>query len=95
MRRSHKLVLVLGGAAALLTSGIGSIATTHASSSSSEIDALRARRAVLVAELAAMQPGLNVSKGALNSAEGAFATQQQKVLSEQACASSAPRDEPR
>ena len=31
-----------------------------------------------------MQPSLNVSRGALNSAEGAFGTQQQKVLSEQA-----------
>ena len=31
-----------------------------------------------------MQPSLNVSKGALNSAELAYSTQQQKVLSEQA-----------
>ena len=83
MRRSQKLVLMLGGASALLITGIGSVPDTHASGSPSEIAALQAQRAALVAELAALQPGLNVAGGQLNSAESAYGTQQQKVLAEQ------------
>ena len=84
MRRSHKLVLVLGGAAALLATGIGSIPTSHASGSSDEIASLRAQRAVLVAELAAMQPSLNVARGFVNAAEATYNAQQDKVLAQQA-----------
>ncbi|MFN2581206.1 MAG: CHAP domain-containing protein [Candidatus Dormibacteria bacterium] len=84
MRRSHKLVLVLGGAAALLTGGIGSISDSHATASPSEIDQLRAQRAALVAELAAMQPSLNAAGGLANSAESAYGSQQDKVLAQQA-----------
>lgn len=83
MRRSQKLALVLAGAAALLTTGIGSIPTSHAATSSTTIDALRAKRAALVAELAAMQPNLNVVQGQVNGAEGAYSAQQQKVLAQQ------------
>lgn len=82
MRRSQKLVLTLGSLGALLATGIGSIPTTQATTSS--IDALRARRAVLIAELAAMQPNLNVAGRAVNGAESAYQSQQQKVLAEQA-----------
>jgi len=84
LRRSHKLLLVLGGAAALLGTGIGSIPTTHATTSSDDIATLRARRAALVAELAAMQPGINTQRSQVNTAEGAYSTQQHKVLAQQA-----------
>ena len=83
MRRSHKLALVLAGAAALLTTGIGSIPTSHAATSPTTIDALRAKRAALVAELTAMQPNLNVAQGQVNGAEGAYSAQEQKVLAQQ------------
>lgn len=83
MKRSHKLALVLAGAAALLTTGIGSIPTSHAATSPTTIDALRAKRAALVAELAAMQPNLSVAQGQVNGAEGAYSAQQQKVLAQQ------------
>lgn len=83
MKRSHKLALVLAGAAALLTTGIGSIPTSHAATSPTTIDALRAKRAALVAELAAMQPNLGVAQGQVNGAEGAYSAQQQKVLEQQ------------
>lgn len=84
MTRSHKLALIVASAAALLATGLGSIPTTHATTSSSQIDALRAQRAALVAELAAMQPSLNVASGQLTGAEAAYNAQQQKVLTEQA-----------
>ena len=84
MRRSQKLVLGLTGVAALLATGIGSIPATHATTSSSQIAALRAKRAVLVAELAAMQTGLSAAGTAVSAAENAFSAQQSRVLSEQA-----------
>ena len=83
MRRSHKLVLMLAGAAALATPGIGSIPTTHAATSSSAIDSLRAQRAALVQELASLQPNLSVAQGQMNGAEAAYSSQQQKVLDQQ------------
>jgi surface antigen len=83
LRPSQKLALGLTGVAALLATGIGSIATTHATTSSSTIAALRAKRAALVAELAALQPRLNVAGGAVSAAEAAYNAQQAKVLSEQ------------
>jgi surface antigen len=82
LRRSQKLLLVLGSLGALLATGVGSIPTTQATSSS--IDALRARRAVLVAELAAMQPSLHVAGRALSGAESQYEAQQAKVLAQQA-----------
>ena len=81
MRRSHKLALVLAGAAALLTTGVGPIPTSHAATSA--IDALRAKRAALVAELASMQPNLGMAQGQVNGAEGAYNAQQEKVLAQQ------------
>lgn len=83
MKRSHRLALIFLGAAALVTTGIGSIPSSHAATSSSTIDDLRAQRAALVAELASMQPSLNVSQGQLNGAEAAYNAQQQKVLAQQ------------
>ncbi|HEX6539863.1 MAG TPA: CHAP domain-containing protein [Candidatus Dormibacteraeota bacterium] len=83
MRRSHKLVLMLAGAAALVTTGIGSIPTSHAATSSSTIDSLRAQRAALVQELATMQPDISVAQGQMSGAESAYSSQQQKVLSQQ------------
>lgn len=77
------MVLVLASLGALLATGIASIpAATQATPSS--IDALRARRAVLIAELAAMQPSLHLAGGAVNAAEAAYERQQQQVLAEQA-----------
>lgn len=83
MRKGQKLALILGSAAALLVTGIGSIQSTHAGTSTTQIDALRAQRAALVAELAAMQPSLNVAQGHVSAAESAYGAQQQKVLDEQ------------
>ena len=83
MRRSHRFALILAGAAALLATGIGAIPTSHAATSPTTIDALRAKRAALVAELAAMQPNLGVAKGHVNGAESAYSVQQQKVLQQQ------------
>ena len=83
MKRSQKLALVFAGAAALLTTGIGSIPTSHAATSPATIDALRAQRAALVSELAAMQPTLGVAHGQVSGAESAYSAQQQKVLAQQ------------
>ena len=83
MRRSHKLALILAGAAALLTTGIGAIPVSHAASSPSSVDALRAQRAALVAELATLQPNLSVAQGQVHGAEAAYSAQQQKVLDQQ------------
>jgi surface antigen len=83
LKRSHKLALIFLGAAALATTGIGSIPSSHAATSSSTIDDLRAQRAALVAELASMQPSLNVAQGQVTGAEAAYNAQQQKVLAQQ------------
>jgi surface antigen len=83
LRRSHKLALVLAGAAALLTTGLGSIPSSHAASSPTTIDALRAKRAALVAQLATMQPHLGVAQGQVNGAEAVYNAQQEKVLAQQ------------
>src|ERR1700730_6583216 len=82
LRRSQKLLLMLGSLGALLATGVGSIVSTHATTSS--IDSLRARRAVLVAELAAMQPSLHIAGRALTGAEAQYEAQQAKVLAQQA-----------
>ena len=73
---------MLGSLGALLATGVGSIVSTRATTSS--IDSLRARRAVLVAELAAMQPSLHVAGHALTGAEAQYEAQQAKVLAQQA-----------
>ncbi|MBV8301426.1 MAG: CHAP domain-containing protein [Candidatus Dormibacteraeota bacterium] len=81
MRRRQKLVLIAAGLGTLLATGIGSITVTHATTS--PVDALRARRAALLAELVAMQPSIDSAGGQLNAAESAYQTQQQKVLQTQ------------
>jgi surface antigen len=87
---SRKVALCAAGVIALLATGIGTIPDTQANTSSqngaqapsSAIAALQQRRAQLIAELAAMQPSLSAAGGAVNSAEGMFNAQQQKVLNE-------------
>jgi surface antigen len=87
---SRKVALCIAGVIALLATGIGTIPDTRANTTSengsqapsSAIAALQERRAQLIAELAAMQPSLSAAGGAVNSAEGMFNAQQQKVLNE-------------
>jgi surface antigen len=87
---SRKVALCAAGVITLLAAGIGTIPNTQANTSSengsqapsSAIAALQERRAQLIAELAAMQPSLSAAGGAVNSAEGMFNAQQQKVLNE-------------
>ena len=78
MRRSQRAILIAGGVAALLATGLGSITKTEATTS--PIDRLRAQRAQLVAELASLQPQLHSTQGSASTAEAAFNAQQQKVL---------------
>jgi surface antigen/peptidoglycan hydrolase CwlO-like protein len=78
LRVSRKAILIVCGAASLLTTGIGSISKTQATTS--PIDRLRAQRAALVAELAGLQPDLHSSQGAAGAAEIAYSTEQQNVL---------------
>lgn len=82
MQRRQKLVLIAAGMGTLLATGIGSITVTHATTS--PVDALRARRAALLAELVAMQPSLSAAGNQAGSAEAAYQSQQQKILQEQA-----------
>ncbi len=82
MRGWRKLILITGSVGALLATGVGSIPATQATSS--PINALQQKRATLIAELAAMAPGLNNSKSQLGTAEAAYNAAQQKVLDEQA-----------
>lgn len=87
---SRKVALTAAGVITLLATGIGTIPNTQANTTSSTgsqapssaIAALQERRAQLIAELAAMQPSLSAAGGAVNSAEGMFNAQQQKVLNE-------------
>jgi surface antigen/peptidoglycan hydrolase CwlO-like protein len=81
LRRSQKAILIFGGLAALLATGISAIPTQ---ATPSQIDALRAQRAQLVAQLAALQPNLNAAGGAVSEAERAYNAQQAKVLGLQA-----------
>jgi surface antigen len=82
LRGSQRLALVLGALGALLATGVGSIPATQATTS--PVDALQAKRAELIAELAAMQPSLDVAGRAVTGAEAAYETQQQNVLAQQA-----------
>jgi surface antigen len=82
------VALTVAGVITLLATGIGTIADTQASPSSgtqapnSAIAALEQKRAILIAELAAMQPGLSAAGGAVGSAEAMFNAQQTRVLNE-------------
>ncbi len=81
------MALTVAGVITLLATGLGTIPGSQANSSpppSSAIAALQARRAQLIAELAAMQPSLSSVGGQVSSAEAAFNAQQTKVLAERA-----------
>lgn len=80
MRGSRKLVLIVVGCAVLLSAGVTAIPSGHAST---QTDALRARRAQLVQELAALQPGRNSASAALGQAEQAYANAQAQLLAAQ------------
>ena len=67
---------------ALFATGVGSIPTGQADTSA--IDQLKARRAQLVAQLAAMDPARNSASSALGAAEAAYADAQSKVDNAQA-----------
>jgi surface antigen len=82
---SRKVALTVAGVITLLATGLGTIPTTQANSSSapsSAIAALQQRRAQLIAELAALQPSLRAAGGSVGSAEAMFNAQQTKVLQE-------------
>ncbi len=84
MPRLPKVALIVGSLSMLLATGIGSIPTTHATpATTSALDSLRAHRLALIAELAAMQPAIDVAGSDATSAEAAYEAQQQQVLSEQ------------
>ncbi|MHB8490568.1 MAG: CHAP domain-containing protein [Candidatus Dormibacteria bacterium] len=75
--------MILAGITALLATGLGSIPSSQAApppAANSAIAALENKRAVLIAELAAMGPSLGVAGGAVGSAEAMFNAQQSKVL---------------
>ncbi len=81
------MTLTVAGVITLLATGLGAIPGSQANSSpprSSAIAALQARRAQLIAELAAMQPHLTSAGGQVSAAEAAFNAQQTKVLAERA-----------
>lgn len=69
------------GCGALLSIGVTSIPSGQANGSPA--DSLRARRAQLVAQLAALEPAKNSAASALAQAENAFAAQQALVLAAQ------------
>jgi len=81
------VALTVAGVITLLATGLGTIPNSRANgstASSSAIAALQARRAQLIAELAAMQPSLSSVGGQVSAAEAAFNAQQTKVLAERA-----------
>ncbi|HEX4580131.1 MAG TPA: CHAP domain-containing protein [Candidatus Dormibacteraeota bacterium] len=80
MRGSRKLVLIVVGCAVLLSAGITAIPSGHAST---QTDALRARRAQLLQELAALQPARNSASASLSQAEQAYANAQAQLLAAQ------------
>jgi surface antigen len=81
LRGTRKLVLIVVGCAVLLSAGVTSIPSGHADSA--QTNALRARRAQLVLELAALQPAKNSAAESLTQAEQAFANAQARLLSAQ------------
>jgi surface antigen len=79
------VALTVAGVITLLATGIGtipSIVANGAHAPSSAIAALQARRAQLIAELAAMQPSISAAGGSVNSAESLFNAQQTRVLNQ-------------
>ncbi len=80
MRGTRKLVAIVVGCGALLSIGITSIPTGQANT---QTDALRAKRAQLLAQLVALEPAKNSASAALAAAEGAFASEQAQLLAAQ------------
>ncbi len=79
------MALTVAGVITLLATGIGTIPSIEANGAhapSSAIAALQARRAQLIAELAAMQPSISAAGGSVNSAESLFNAQQTRVLNQ-------------
>jgi surface antigen len=79
------VALTVAGVITLLATGIGTIPSIEANGAhapSSAVAALQARRAQLIAELAAMQPSISAAGGSVNSAESLFNAQQTLVLNE-------------
>ncbi len=81
MRGTRKLLSIVVGCGALLSIGITSIPSGRADTSAA--DALRARRAQLLQQLAALEPAKNSASSALAAAENAFAAEQALLLSAQ------------
>jgi surface antigen len=81
LRGTRKLLSIVVGFGALLSIGITSIPPGQAQSSPN--DALRARRAQLLQQLAALEPAKNSASSALAAAEAAFASEQSKLLTAQ------------
>lgn len=81
MRGTRKLLLIVIGCAVLLGSGVTAIPTGQADTTRDQ--ALRARRAQLLIELAALQPATNSASESLNQAEQAFANAQAQLLKAQ------------
>lgn len=80
MRGTRKLLLIVVGCAVLLGAGVSSIPAGRADS---QADALRARRAQLVQQLAALEPAKDTASQALSQAESAFANAQSQLLATQ------------
>ena len=80
MRGTRKLLLIVVGLAVLLGAGVSSIPAGRADS---QADALRARRAQLVQQLAALEPGKDSASQALAQAERAFSNAQAQLLATQ------------
>lgn len=81
------MALTVAGVITLLATGLGTIPDSQANGSqvpNSAIAALQARRAQLIAELAAMQPSLSNAGGSVSTAEASFNAQQTKVMNERA-----------
>jgi peptidoglycan hydrolase CwlO-like protein len=81
LRGTRKLLSIVVGLGALASIGITSIPAGQAQGSPT--DALRARRAQLLQQLAALEPAKNSAASALAAAENAFAAEQAQLLSAQ------------
>ncbi|MDQ6846086.1 MAG: CHAP domain-containing protein [Candidatus Dormibacteraeota bacterium] len=81
MRGTRKLLSIAVGCGVLLSIGITSIPTGRADTSAA--NALRARRAQLLQQLATLEPAKNSASSALLTAENAFASEQALLLAAQ------------
>lgn len=81
MRGTRKLLWVVVGCAVLLSAGVTAIPAGHAATSPT--DALRAQRAQLLQQLAALDPARNSASASLSQAEQAFANAQARLLAAQ------------